>query len=169
MPTMRHFMRTFSPNQVVKPARLHFARAARALAGRYIHTHTCVGEAFCPNIQPRAHARLTGLTTNQAVLVAAREGLWLEQHTLFDFATGKVLPDFHSNRICCDEGLSRARRQMHKVRWLILALTCQTQSGLLPRSGSPAQGRNARQALTGARRARSLRKHLVRPSFVKPA
>ena len=36
----------------VKPARLHFARAA-----------TCVGEAFCPNIQPRAHARLTGLTT----------------------------------------------------------------------------------------------------------
>ena len=39
---------------VVKPARLHFARAARALAGR---------EAFCPNIQPRAHARLTGLTS----------------------------------------------------------------------------------------------------------
>ena len=24
--------------------------------------HTCVSEAFCPNIQPRAHARLTGLT-----------------------------------------------------------------------------------------------------------
>ena len=23
---------------------------------------TCVSEAFCPNIQPRAHARLTGLT-----------------------------------------------------------------------------------------------------------
>ena len=23
----------------------------------------CVSEAFCPNIQPRAHARLTGLTT----------------------------------------------------------------------------------------------------------
>ena len=40
-------------NEIVKPARLHFARAARALAGR---------EAFCPNIQPRAHARLTGLT-----------------------------------------------------------------------------------------------------------
>ena len=35
----------------VKPARLHFARAARALAGRYIQ---CVSEASCPNFQPRA-------------------------------------------------------------------------------------------------------------------
>ena len=38
----------------VKPARLktelHFARAARALTGRYM----C--EAFCPNIQPRARS-----------------------------------------------------------------------------------------------------------------
>ena len=41
--------------KVVKPARLHFARAARALS-----------EAFCPNIQPRAHARLTGLTMQKA-------------------------------------------------------------------------------------------------------
>ena len=49
---------------IVKPARsklqLHFARAARALAGRYMCV--TVSEAFCPNIQPRAHARLTGLT-----------------------------------------------------------------------------------------------------------
>ena len=34
---------------VVKPARLHFARTAR--------------EASCPNFEPRAHARLTGLTS----------------------------------------------------------------------------------------------------------
>ena len=46
---------------IVKPARLHFARAARALVGR------CVSEAFCPNIQPRAHARLTGLTKYSSV------------------------------------------------------------------------------------------------------
>ena len=39
----------------------HFARAARALTGRYI-----IYEAFCPNIQPRAHARFTGLTTVKA-------------------------------------------------------------------------------------------------------
>ena len=32
--------------------------ARQALAGRYIR----VSEAFCPNIHPRAHARLTGLT-----------------------------------------------------------------------------------------------------------
>ena len=37
---------------VVKPARLHFARTARALS-----------EVSCPNFEPRAHARLTGLTT----------------------------------------------------------------------------------------------------------
>ena len=36
------------------PARLHFARPT----GRYIH----VSEASCPNFEPRAHARLTGLT-----------------------------------------------------------------------------------------------------------
>ena len=29
----------------------------------------CVSEAFCPNIQPRAHARLTGLTTLRATAV----------------------------------------------------------------------------------------------------
>ena len=46
---------------LVKPARLHFARATRALTGRY--NNMCVSEAFCPNIQPRAHARFTGLTT----------------------------------------------------------------------------------------------------------
>ena len=65
------------PFQVVKPARLHFARTARALRDA-----TCVSEASCPNFEPRAHARLTGLTTFQAPLVAARgarEGLWLEQ------------------------------------------------------------------------------------------
>ena len=50
------------PFQVVKPARLHFARTARAPR-----------EAPCPNVQPRAHARLTGLTTFQAPLV-----LWSE-------------------------------------------------------------------------------------------
>ena len=29
---------------------------------RGVLSATCVSEAFCPNIQPRAHARLTGLT-----------------------------------------------------------------------------------------------------------
>ena len=46
-----------STRPFVKPARLHFARTARALTGR------CVSEASCPNFQPRAHAGLTGLTT----------------------------------------------------------------------------------------------------------
>ena len=34
----------------------------------------CVSEAFCPNIQPRAHARLTGLTTDPSTdrLLACR-------------------------------------------------------------------------------------------------
>ena len=45
-----------SEENVVKPARLHFARTARALTGR------CVSEASCPNFQPRAHAGLTSLT-----------------------------------------------------------------------------------------------------------
>ena len=42
---------------IVKPARLHFARTARALRDA-----TYVSEASCPNFEPRAHARLTGLT-----------------------------------------------------------------------------------------------------------
>ena len=46
---------------VVKPARLHFARAAPRP----------VSEAFCPNIQPRAHARLTGLTSITATTLEA--------------------------------------------------------------------------------------------------
>ena len=54
--------------RVVKPARLHFARAARALAGRYMCGQR-VGEAFSPNIQPRAHARLTGLTNARKTLL----------------------------------------------------------------------------------------------------
>ena len=41
---------------LVKPARLHFARTARALRDA-----TCASEALCPNVQPRAYARLTGL------------------------------------------------------------------------------------------------------------
>ena len=51
---------------VVKPARLHFARAARDLRDA-----TCVSEASCPNFEPRAHARLTGLTTRGAATRAA--------------------------------------------------------------------------------------------------
>ena len=47
---------------IVKPARLHFARTARALRDA-----TCVSEASCPNFEPRAHARLTGLTTATSV------------------------------------------------------------------------------------------------------
>ena len=46
-----------SDQSLVKPARLHFARTARAL-----QDSTCVSEASCPNFEPRAHARLTGLT-----------------------------------------------------------------------------------------------------------
>ena len=45
--------RSLDGYEFVKPARLHFARTARALT---------TDEAFCPNFQPRAHARLTGLT-----------------------------------------------------------------------------------------------------------
>ena len=37
---------------LVKPARLHFARTACALAGRYSEAKG--PEAFCPNFQPRA-------------------------------------------------------------------------------------------------------------------
>ena len=47
---------------VVKPARLHFARTARALRDATCVIY-CVSEASCPNFEPRAHARLTGLTT----------------------------------------------------------------------------------------------------------
>ena len=49
---------------LVKPARLHFARTARALSGRYmcdVSEATCVSELSCLNFQPRAHWRLTGL------------------------------------------------------------------------------------------------------------
>ena len=52
-----------SGQSIVKPARLHFARTARALTGR------CVSEASCPNFQPRAHAGLTGLTSQSKFLV----------------------------------------------------------------------------------------------------
>ena len=44
---------------LVKPARLHFARTARALRDA---TYECVSEASCPNFEPRTHARITGLT-----------------------------------------------------------------------------------------------------------
>ena len=49
------------PGCVVKPARLHFARTARALRDATLRS-----EASCPNFEPRAHARLTGLTTGCA-------------------------------------------------------------------------------------------------------
>ena len=33
----------------------------------------CVSEASCPNFEPRAHARLTGLTTPRAKLLPHRD------------------------------------------------------------------------------------------------
>ena len=48
---------------VVKPAKMHFASLAlRAPYG------TLRGAAPCPNVQPRAHARLIGLTSRAATL-----------------------------------------------------------------------------------------------------
>ena len=35
-----------------------------ALRAPYGTLHTCVSEASCPNFEPRAHARLTGLTNS---------------------------------------------------------------------------------------------------------
>ena len=45
--------------------------------------HTCVSEAFCPNFQPRAHARLTGLTTRATHLL-------LKFSTTIDFHTEQL-------------------------------------------------------------------------------
>ena len=54
--------------RLVKPARLHFARTARALRDA-----TCVSEASCPNFEPRAHARLTGLTSVRQTLISCKQ------------------------------------------------------------------------------------------------
>ena len=63
-PRLRYYKRSYSFNPQSRfpdlsaestggPASLHFARTTRALR--------CVSEASCPNFEPRAHARLTGL------------------------------------------------------------------------------------------------------------
>ena len=66
------------------PAGLHrFAVLARPVVKKLSETRVCQasktafrsrcarpGEAFCPNIQPRAHARLTGLTRRACACAA---------------------------------------------------------------------------------------------------
>ena len=47
----------------------------------------CVSEAFCPNIQPRAHARLTGLTKNCITVFStsrSRDQCAANRCTIFD-------------------------------------------------------------------------------------
>ena len=60
---------TSTRSRIVKPARLHFARTARALRSEA----SCPNfEVSCPrpNFEPRAHARLTGLTSSRIMLRA---------------------------------------------------------------------------------------------------
>ena len=68
--TIRRIVDARRPSRlrVVKPlARLHFARmTARALRDA-TYSEACVSEASCPNFEPRAHARLTGLTRLRVV------------------------------------------------------------------------------------------------------
>ena len=63
MAIFQRALNSCSGHFIVKPARLHFARTARALTGRYI--------ASCPNFQPRAHAGLTGLTRHFRLKILA--------------------------------------------------------------------------------------------------
>ena len=56
----------------VKSAILNFARTARVLTGRYMCDLCERGAASSPNVQPRANARFTGLTTVPFVARAVR-------------------------------------------------------------------------------------------------
>ena len=99
---------------LVKPARLHFARTARAL------------HASCPNFEPRAHARLTGLTIPEFVKPArlhfARTARALRDAT-YMYATyvceRGVLSEFRAARTCASYWFDNPRIILwHRHRYL---------------------------------------------------
>ena len=58
----RHAKRGGLPRNVLSSQQDCISLALRAPYGT-LHASFCASEAPCPNVQPRAHARLTGLTT----------------------------------------------------------------------------------------------------------
>ena len=54
---------------IARPASLYFARIVRALRDT---TRTRVSEASCPNFEPRADARLTGLTMKKGTIFGTK-------------------------------------------------------------------------------------------------
>ena len=61
---------------LVKPARLHFARTARALTGRYINM--CERGVVSEFSAARAHAGLTGLTSHARMVNCNRGEYFLK-------------------------------------------------------------------------------------------